>query len=157
MTETSSASQSPLVESVLRLSPRLAVFDCDGTLWSGDAGERFFDWELKRGVLSDEIAHWARARYAEYLAGKVSEDDMCGEMVQLHKGLREEDVLRDVGGSGRGRNLARRHQRRRPPRLVPHRCDVERDVAPGNDERAVDEWRAAARGGRPAGVNPAPE
>ena len=94
MTETSSPSQSTLIESVLRLSPRLAVFDCDGTLWSGDAGERFFDWELKRGVISDELARWARARYADYLAGKVSEDDMCGEMVQLHKGLREDDVLR---------------------------------------------------------------
>jgi HAD superfamily phosphoserine phosphatase-like hydrolase len=94
MTETSSASQSSLIESVLRLSPRLAVFDCDGTLWSGDAGERFFDWELKRGVVSDDVARWARARYADYVAGKVSEDDMCGEMVQMHKGLREDNVLR---------------------------------------------------------------
>ena len=94
MTETSSASQSTLIESVLRLSPRLAVFDCDGTLWSGDAGERFFDWELKRGAVSDDVASWVRVRYADYLAGKVSEDDMCGEMVQMHKGLREEDVLR---------------------------------------------------------------
>ena len=94
MTETSSASHSTLVESVLRLSPRLAVFDCDGTLWSGDAGESFFDWELKRGVVSDEVVRWARARYAEYRAGRVSEDDMCGEMVQMHKGLREEDALR---------------------------------------------------------------
>lgn len=83
-----------LIDSILRLSPRLAVFDCDGTLWSGDAGERFFDWELKRGVVSDDVARWARARYADYRAGKVSEDDMCGEMVTLHKGLREEDVLR---------------------------------------------------------------
>jgi HAD superfamily phosphoserine phosphatase-like hydrolase len=94
MTQTPSASQSTLLESVLRLSPRLAVFDCDGTLWSGDAGEGFFDWELKRGVVSEEVVRWARARYAEYRAGKVSEDDMCGEMVQMHKGLREEDVLR---------------------------------------------------------------
>ena len=85
---------SSLIDSILRLSPRLAVFDCDGTLWSGDAGERFFDWELKGGVVSDEIVRWARARYADYRAGKVSEDDMCGEMVTLHKGLREEDVLR---------------------------------------------------------------
>lgn len=83
-----------LIDSILRLSPRLAVFDCDGTLWSGDAGERFFDWELKRGVVSDDVVRWARARYADYRAGKVSEDDMCGEMVTLHKGLREEDVLR---------------------------------------------------------------
>ncbi len=76
---TTSAQNSSLIESVLRLSPRLAVFDCDGTLWSGDAGESFFDWELKRGVVSDDIVRWARARYAEYRAGKVSEDDMCGE------------------------------------------------------------------------------
>jgi HAD superfamily phosphoserine phosphatase-like hydrolase len=83
-----------LIESVLRLKPRLAVFDCDGTLWSGDAGESFFDWELKRGVLSDEIARWVRARYADYKAGKVSEDDMCGEMVTIHRGLKEDGVLK---------------------------------------------------------------
>lgn len=82
-----------LIESVLRLNPKLAVFDCDGTLWSGDAGEGFFDWELKRGVVPDEIVRWARARYADYRAGKVSEDDMCGEMVTLHRGLKETDVL----------------------------------------------------------------
>jgi phosphoserine phosphatase len=77
----------------LRLEPGLAVFDCDGTLWSGDAGEGFFDWELKRGVVSGEIVSWARSRYRDYRAGKVSEDEMCGEMVTLHHGLRESDVL----------------------------------------------------------------
>jgi phosphoserine phosphatase len=82
-----------LIQSVLRLSPRLAVFDCDGTLWSGDAGEGFFDWELKRGVVSDEVVRWMRARYGDYRAGKVSEDDMCGEMVTMHKGLAEAEVL----------------------------------------------------------------
>ncbi len=88
-------SQAPnLIDSVLALNPKLAVFDCDGTLWSGDAGEGFFDWELKRGVVSDDVVRWARARYAEYKAGKVSEDDMCGEMVTLHQGLREAYVLR---------------------------------------------------------------
>jgi phosphoserine phosphatase len=70
------------------------VFDCDGTLWSGDVGEGFFDWEMKRGVVSDEIVQGMRSRYAEYKAGKVSEDDMCGEMVTMHKGLREAEVLR---------------------------------------------------------------
>ena len=85
---------STLIQSVLALTPRLAVFDCDGTLWSGDAGEGFFDWELKRGVVADEVVRWARARYADYRAGKVSEDDMCGEMVTLHKGLPEEEILR---------------------------------------------------------------
>jgi HAD superfamily phosphoserine phosphatase-like hydrolase len=79
-------------ESVLRLQPQLAVFDCDGTLWAGDAGERFFDWEFTRGLLSDDAARWARARYADYKAGRVSEDDMCGEMVTIHSGLAESDV-----------------------------------------------------------------
>jgi len=82
------------IKSALALTPKLAVFDCDGTLWSGDAGERFFDWELKRNVLSEDVVHWARARYADYRAGKVSEGDMCGEMVTLHQGLKESDVLR---------------------------------------------------------------
>src|SRR5215831_14983056 len=82
-----------LIDSILRLGPTLAVFDCDGTIWSGDAGEGFFDWELKRGVLPDETVRWARARYADYRAGKVSEDDMCGEMVTINKGLKETDLL----------------------------------------------------------------
>jgi len=76
-------------KSVLQLQPKLAVFDCDGTLWSGDAGADFFEWELGSGLLSPEIVAWARARYGDYLAGKVSEDDMCAEMVTLHKGLSE--------------------------------------------------------------------
>src|SRR3954470_17393173 len=84
--------QLAFIDSILKLNPRLAVFDCDGTLWSGDAGERFFDWELRRGVVPDEIARWARARYAEYRDGRVSEEDMCGEMVTLHRGLKEENV-----------------------------------------------------------------
>jgi phosphoserine phosphatase len=91
---TATMKPSELIDSILRLRPTLAVFDCDGTLWSGDAGERFFDWELKRGVVSDEVVRWARNQYEEYKAGNVSEDDMCGEMVTLHKGLREEEVLR---------------------------------------------------------------
>ena len=82
------------VDAVLRLQPRLAVFDCDGTLWAGDAGEGFFDWELKRGVVSDDVVRWARPRYADYRAGKVDEDTMCGEMVQMHRGLAEADVQR---------------------------------------------------------------
>jgi HAD superfamily phosphoserine phosphatase-like hydrolase len=77
------------LESVLRLKPRVAAFDCDGTLWSGDAGETFFDWEVREGIVSAEIGTAMRARYAEYKAGKVTEDDMCGEMVTMHKGMTE--------------------------------------------------------------------
>jgi HAD superfamily phosphoserine phosphatase-like hydrolase len=89
---TASPKPADFLDSVLRLQLKLAVFDCDGTLWAGDAGERFFDWELRRGLLSDDMARWVRARYAEYKAGKVSEDQMCGEMVTIHRGLVESDV-----------------------------------------------------------------
>lgn len=81
------------LDSVLRLAPRVAAFDCDGTLWSGDAGERFFDWEMKRGVVSTEVAQAMRARYAQYKAGKVSEEDMCGEMVTMHRGIPEAAMM----------------------------------------------------------------
>jgi phosphoserine phosphatase len=82
------------LESVLRLEPRVAAFDCDGTLWSGDAGERFFDWEIKQGVVSAAVGEAMRARHAEYRAGRVSEDDMCGEMVTMHKGLTEAAMMK---------------------------------------------------------------
>jgi len=84
--------QSAFIASVLDLNPRVAAFDCDGTLWSGDAGEGFFSWEIERGLVSEEIGRWARARYADYRAGRVAEEIMCGEMVTMHRGLREEVV-----------------------------------------------------------------
>jgi len=84
--------QTEFIASVLALNPRVAAFDCDGTLWSGDAGEGFFSWELDNGFVSEEIIHWARARYADYRAGKVAEDVMCGEMGTMHQGLREDVV-----------------------------------------------------------------
>jgi HAD superfamily phosphoserine phosphatase-like hydrolase len=88
--------QTEFIESVLSLSPRVAAFDCDGTLWSGDAGEGFFWWELdleqEKRLVPEEIARWARSRYADYKAGQVAEEVMCGEMVAMHRGLREEIV-----------------------------------------------------------------
>ncbi len=88
------AKQTEFIASVVRLGPRIATFDCDGTLWSGDAGEGFFWWELERGLVRPEIARWGRARYADYKAGLVAEDLMCGEMVTMHAGLREDEVQR---------------------------------------------------------------
>ena len=84
--------QTEFIESVLNLNPQVATFDCDGTLWSGDAGEGFFSWEMQQGLVSTEIANWARARYADYRAGQVAEEVMCGEMVTMHRGLQEEAV-----------------------------------------------------------------
>jgi HAD superfamily phosphoserine phosphatase-like hydrolase len=83
------------LETVVRLDPRVVAVDCDGTLWAGDAGERFFDWELKvddvfpdsikRNIVSRNI----RARYAAYKRGEVDETTMCGEMVTMHRGIPE--------------------------------------------------------------------
>jgi HAD superfamily phosphoserine phosphatase-like hydrolase len=81
------------IQQVLALEPRVAAFDCDGTLWSGDAGETFFDWEIERGVVPEEIGQMMRVRYADYKAGKVSEEDMCGEMVTMHRGLSEDHLM----------------------------------------------------------------
>jgi phosphoserine phosphatase len=92
MAQSLSVQMTEFVESVLRLEPRLATFDCDGTLWSGDAGESFFWWELEDGMVPEAIVRWAQSRYADYKAGKVPEEIMCGEMVTLHKGLSETTV-----------------------------------------------------------------
>jgi HAD superfamily phosphoserine phosphatase-like hydrolase len=94
ITMTQSALQSQFLESVVSLNPKTATFDCDGTLWSVDAGEGFFSWELEQKLVPDEIVRWARQRYANYKAGEVAEDVMCGEMVTMHRGLREEIVQR---------------------------------------------------------------
>ena len=85
----------PFLDSVLELAPRVAAFDCDGTLWSGDVGEGFFDWELnQKNVVSDALERSMRARYVDYRAGTVAEAQMCGEMVTMHKGIPESVVMR---------------------------------------------------------------
>lgn len=82
------------LESILRLKPRVAAFDCDGTLWSGDAGERFFDWELREGdVVSAALDRPMRERYAAYKRGEVDETTMCGEMVTMHRGISEPNMM----------------------------------------------------------------
>jgi phosphoserine phosphatase len=78
------------LDSILRLNLRVAAFDCDGTLWSGDAGERFFDWELREGELIPRAQERPlRERYAAYKRGEVDETIMCGEMVTMHRGISE--------------------------------------------------------------------
>jgi HAD superfamily phosphoserine phosphatase-like hydrolase len=78
------------LDSILRLNPRVAAFDCDGTLWSGDVGERFFDWELSEGELIPEaLVRPLRERYGAYRRGRVGETTICGEMVTMHRGISE--------------------------------------------------------------------
>jgi HAD superfamily hydrolase (TIGR01490 family) len=77
------------IEHVTSLRPQVAAFDCDGTLWFGDAGMKFFYWEIEQGLIPGDVTEKIMRRYDEYLAGRVSEDDMCGEMVQIHSGIPE--------------------------------------------------------------------
>ena len=81
------------LDSILRLNLRVAAFDCDGTLWSGDAGERFFDWELREGIVAEPMVHPLRERYAAYRRGEVDETTMCGEMVTMHRGTSEQRMM----------------------------------------------------------------
>lgn len=84
------------VESVRALEPKIAVFDCDGTLWEGDSGADFFYWEIERGLIPSKVAQWALPRYEDYKAGKVDEETMCGEMVTINAGIPEK-VLEQAG------------------------------------------------------------
>ena len=79
---------------VFALSPSVAVFDCDGTLWSGDAGSSFMNWTIETGLVSRETTDWIDARYRGYKRGEVSELAICGEMVQMYQGLREDEMRR---------------------------------------------------------------
>jgi phosphoserine phosphatase len=90
----SSPAAQQFVDSVLALRPSIAVFDCDGTLWSGDAGADFFYWEIERGLISPEMGERARARYQDYQAGIIGEEQMCGDMVTINRGLSHERLQR---------------------------------------------------------------
>lgn len=77
---------------VLEAKPRIAVFDCDGTLWGGDAGYGFMVWSLEQGLVSRSTSDWIDNRHRAYRGGEVSEEDICGEMVQIYEGLRDNEL-----------------------------------------------------------------
>lgn len=77
---------------VFECDPRVAVFDCDGTLWGGDAGYGFMEWSLEQGLVSRSTSDWIDNRHRAYRAGQVSEEEICGEMVQIYAGLREQEL-----------------------------------------------------------------
>ncbi|GGA60288.1 hypothetical protein GCM10011507_09820 [Edaphobacter acidisoli] len=79
-------------QAVRDLNPAVAVFDCDGTLWSGDAGSSFMNWTLERGLVSRDMVDWINRRYLGYQHGEVNELAICGEMVQMYQGLRESEM-----------------------------------------------------------------
>ena len=77
---------------VLASNPKVAVFDCDGTLWSGDSGYGFMVWSLEQGLVSRSTSDSIDTRYRAYLAGRISELAICGEMVQIYGGLRDQEL-----------------------------------------------------------------
>jgi phosphoserine phosphatase len=87
-------SEGEFLDTALALKPAVAVFDCDGTLWSGDAGYGFMTWSLDQGLVSRNASDWIDSRYRLYRSGQVSEEAMCGEMVQIYAGLHEEEIRR---------------------------------------------------------------
>jgi phosphoserine phosphatase len=74
------------------LNPKVAVFDCDGTLWSGDAGYGFMVWSIEQGLVFRAASDWIDTRHRGYMTGNVSELEICGEMVQVYAGLREHEL-----------------------------------------------------------------
>jgi phosphoserine phosphatase len=82
------------IQQVLATRPAIAVFDCDGTLWSGDAGSEFFYWEMERGFIAPELIEPIKLRYREYKAGRVDELAICGEMIQINQGVEHERLCR---------------------------------------------------------------
>ncbi len=77
---------------VLECKPKVAVLDCDGTLWGGDAGYGFMAWSLEQGLVSRSTSDWIDTRHRAYRGGKVSEGEICGEMVQIYAGLRDQEL-----------------------------------------------------------------
>ena len=90
--ETALLTAAQLQQRVLEFEPRVAVFDCDGTLWDGDAGLGFMNWSIEEGLVSRSTSDWIDTRHRAYRAGTVSEVQICGEMVQIYEGLRESEL-----------------------------------------------------------------
>lgn len=87
-------SAADLHAAVHALDPKIAVFDCDGTLWAPDSGSGFMHYTIETGLLSRSSIDWLNERYAKYKRGEVNELAICGEMVQVYAGLREVELRR---------------------------------------------------------------
>ena len=49
-------------------------------------------WTIEKGLLSAEAIAWLNERYEGYKNGQVSELAICGEMVQVYRGIPEETL-----------------------------------------------------------------
>lgn len=85
-------STSEFLDRVHETAPHLAVFDCDGTLWGLDSGSAFMWWTMEKRLLSPDAIAWMNERYEGYKGGQVSELAICGEMVQVYRGIPEQTL-----------------------------------------------------------------
>jgi phosphoserine phosphatase len=49
-------------------------------------------WSLEQGLVSRSTSDWIDTRHRAYRQGHVSELQICGEMVQIYAGLREQEL-----------------------------------------------------------------
>lgn len=105
--------------------PRIAVFDCDGTLWRPDSGSTFMRWTIENGLLSAEAVAWLNERYEGYKSGQVSELAICGEMVQVYRGIPEE-TLREAA--------AKFFREMIEPQIFPEMLQLVRDLQAASSE-----------------------
>jgi len=87
-----SLSTDQFLASIRTFAPKVAVFDCDGTLWHPDSGSGFMRWSAQTGLFSPEQSAWIEGRHAAYRNGEVDEITICGEMVQVYEGLTDEAI-----------------------------------------------------------------
>ena len=125
----STLSTAEFLARVYETAPRAAVFDCDGTLWGPDSGSAFMWWSMETGLLSADATAWLNERYAGYKRGEVSELAICGEMVQVYRGIPEE-TLREAA--------AKFFREKIEPHIFPEMLQVVRDLnAAGTEIWAV--------------------
>lgn len=70
-------------------APRIAAFDADGTLWDQDAGETFFDWEIKNAGLKnlppDPWAHYFALKKIDPITAYIW-------LAQINEGIKLSEV-----------------------------------------------------------------
>jgi phosphoserine phosphatase len=88
-------------------------------------------WSMETGLLSTEPTAWLKERYAGYVRGQVSEVAICGEMVQVYRGMRE-DTLRAAAA-----DFFREHIE---PQIFPELVAIVREL----QEESVEIWAVSS-------------
>jgi len=116
---------------VLDSNPKVAVFDCDGTLWGGDAGTGFMSWSIEQG---DSMV--AEVRKTDRIV-QVGMQRRSSPVVKECKQLIDEGTLGEI-------NLVRAEWywniNLRPKSVLESKLDWERFVGPA-PKHAFDVYR----------------